>query len=196
MKIRSVFGYLILAIFLSGCSSKPKHTPVPEYLQSDARVFNNNNIRYWGDVEDGIFELYAYQNNLRWHPGKEYNFLAISGGSGNGAFSSGILNAWSDSEERPEFDTVTGISTGAIVAVFAYLGLEYDHVLTDLYTKTEDKDIFNAHNIFSILNKSSLLDTAPLQDKVRETLTPEILKTSRTRVPKRSLAISRFNTFR
>ncbi|WP_375749143.1 patatin-like phospholipase family protein [Vibrio sp. HN007] len=175
MKLRDIFAAFGLLLFLAGCSSKPKHVPVPEELQAEVRLLNDNKIRYWGDIEDGIFEMYDQQNKLRWKPGKEFNFLATSGGGGNGAFSSGILTAWSDSGERPEFDTVTGISTGAIVAVFAYLGSEYDDVLTDLYTNTDDKDIFDSYNIFSLFNKSALLDTSPLQKKVRDTITPEIL---------------------
>ncbi len=54
--------------------------------------------------------------------GRKYNVLALSGGGSNGAFSAGVINAWTATGTRPSFDIVTGISTGALIATFAYLG--------------------------------------------------------------------------
>jgi predicted acylesterase/phospholipase RssA len=51
--------------------------------------------------------------------------LALSGGGPDGAFGAGVLRAWTESGTRPEFDIVSGISTGAIIAPFAYLGFDY-----------------------------------------------------------------------
>lgn len=56
-------------------------------------------------------------------------FLAISGGSDNGAFGAGLINGWTVTGTRPEFTIVTGVSTGALIAPFAFLGPAYDPVL-------------------------------------------------------------------
>ena len=56
-------------------------------------------------------------------------FLAISGGGDNGAFSAGLLNGWTEAGTRPETKLVTGISTGALIAPFAFLGPKYDATL-------------------------------------------------------------------
>ena len=41
------------------------------------------------------------------------HFLAISGGGDDGAFGSGLLVGWTDAGDRPQFDVVTGVSTGS-----------------------------------------------------------------------------------
>src|SRR3954469_7036374 len=60
-----------------------------------------------------------------------YHFLALSGGGLYGAFGVGVLNGWSAAGTRPEFDAVTGISTGALMSTFAFLGPQYDQYLRD-----------------------------------------------------------------
>jgi predicted acylesterase/phospholipase RssA len=69
-------------------------------------------------------------------------FLALSGGGDNGAFAAGLLVGWSESGTRPTFKIVTGISTGALIASFAYLGSAYDPTITRMYADIERKDIF------------------------------------------------------
>ena len=60
---------------------------------------------------------------------REHHYLAISGGGANGAYGAGVLKGWSDTGTRPEFTIVTGISTGALTAPFAFLGPDYDNQL-------------------------------------------------------------------
>ena len=69
-------------------------------------------------------------------------FLAISGGGDNGAYGAGFLNGWTAAGTRPEFKVVTGVSTGALIAPFAFLGPKYDYVLERVYTTSSQKDIF------------------------------------------------------
>ena len=61
-------------------------------------------------------------------------YLAVSGGGDNGAFGAGLLNGWTETGTRPEFKMVTGVSTGALVAPFAFLGPSYDAALREVYT--------------------------------------------------------------
>ena len=74
-------------------------------------------------------------------------FLAISGGGDNGAFGSGFLNGWTASGTRPEFKVVTGVSTGALIAPFAFMGPKYDYVVRKVYTTTAQKNIFKKRRI-------------------------------------------------
>lgn len=89
-------------------------------------------------------------------------FLAISGGGDNGAFGAGLLNGWSASGTRPTFKVVTGVSTGALIAPFAFLGPQYDHVLEAVYTQTSGRDIFKKRNFISGLFGDAMADTRPL----------------------------------
>src|SRR2546430_13189633 len=67
------------------------------------------------------------------HPPK--NILILSGGDANGAFGCGILSGWRNAPGgRPKFDVVTGVSTGALIAAFAFLGEEQDDAnLAEVY---------------------------------------------------------------
>ena len=56
----------------------------------------------------------------------QIRLLSVSGGGENGAFGAGLLCGWSDRGTRPVFELVTGVSTGALTAPFAYLGSSYD----------------------------------------------------------------------
>jgi predicted acylesterase/phospholipase RssA len=89
-------------------------------------------------------------------------FLAISGGGDNGAFGAGLLNGWTAAGTRPEFKLVTGVSTGALIAPFAFLGPKYDYVIKRVYTQTSQKDIFKKRSFLKGLFGDAMADTAPL----------------------------------
>lgn len=60
--------------------------------------------------------------------------LAISAGGANGAYGAGVLIGWTEAGDRPQFDVVTGVSTGALIAPFAFLGSDWDATLRAAYT--------------------------------------------------------------
>jgi predicted patatin/cPLA2 family phospholipase len=66
--------------------------------------------------------------------GQDFNILAISGGAAGGAFGAGVLVGLTRAGRRPPFAIVTGVSTGALIAPFAFLGPEWDARLGDAYT--------------------------------------------------------------
>ena len=84
-------------------------------MQAAAVVPGFPDVRVWGDtVED--FRKVLPPNNGPW--------LAMSGGGADGAFAAGLLNGWTQSGKRPEFSVVTGVSIGALLAPYAFLGSE------------------------------------------------------------------------
>ena len=72
---------------------------------------------------------------------KNYPALIISGGVSNSAYGVGFLKGWSKEGSRPVFKIVTGVSSGGIVAIFAFLGKDYDDRLEELFTSISTKDI-------------------------------------------------------
>lgn len=104
------------------------------------------------------------------------SFLAISGGGDNGAYGAGFINGWTASGTRPEFKVVTGISTGALIAPFAFLGPKYDYVLERVYTTTAQKDIFKKRGIKSLIWGDAAADTTPLANIIASYVTPGFLQ--------------------
>jgi hypothetical protein len=92
-----------------------------------------------------------------------YAHLALSGGGASGAFGAGFLDGWTTSKQRPVFKIVTGVSTGALMAPFAFLGPDFDDALRDFYTTTRTRDIFVLGSLFTqLLWGEALADTGPL----------------------------------
>jgi hypothetical protein len=103
--------------------------------------------------------------------------LALSGGGMYGAFDVGVLHGWSASGQRPCFDVVTGISTGALIATFAFLGPQYDDFLRDSYVHISSSDIFRLRWLTpAVLFSDSLASSRPLRQKIEAAITPEVLR--------------------
>src|SRR5262245_54172988 len=94
---------------------------------------------------------------------KQQNYLALSGGGVYGAFTVGVLNGWTESGQRPPFDVVTGISTGALIATFAFLGPEYDQVIRDHTLPDRNPDLYRPRRPLSLLYSDSLVTVEPLK---------------------------------
>ena len=102
-------------------------------------------------------------------------YLAISGGGDNGAYGAGFLNGWTATGTRPQFKVVTGISTGALIAPFAFLGPKYDYVLEKVYTTSTQKDIFKKRGILKGLFGEAMTDTRPLAKVIESYVTRDFL---------------------
>ncbi|MCL4802595.1 MAG: patatin-like phospholipase family protein [Burkholderiales bacterium] len=90
------------------------------------------------------------------------NLLAVSGGGEDGAFGAGLLCGWSELGTRPAFNLVTGVSTGALTAPFAFLGPAYDGALRDVYTNVTLADIAESRGVVAAIFDDALSDTTPL----------------------------------
>lgn len=103
-------------------------------------------------------------------------FVAISGGGDNGAFTAGLLNAWTATGTRPEFKLVTGISTGALIAPFAFLGPKYDATLKEVYTNISPSDVIEHRSLIGGFFSDAMADNAPLLRLTRKSVTEDLLK--------------------
>ncbi|WP_417806787.1 patatin-like phospholipase family protein [Thioclava sp.] len=101
--------------------------------------------------------------------------LALSGGAEDGAFGAGALCGWSQHGTRPQFDIVTGVSTGALIAPFAFLGAEYDDILSRMFNMLNASDIMRL-NVATLFNDGALYDTTPLADMIAAYTPPALIK--------------------
>jgi hypothetical protein len=174
-------GTLCLLLLAAGCASVPERNPVPASLADTAEVPGMPGIRYWADDAPPYAKAWlelSPEDLLSRYPasfGNPHNYLAISGGGANGAFGAGLLNGWTASGSRPEFTVVTGISTGALIAPFAFLGPDYDHVLRKVYTEFSTKDLLEPRGLVETLTGEAATDSAPLRARIGEFVTEEVV---------------------
>lgn len=102
-------------------------------------------------------------------------FLVISGGGDKGAYAAGLLNGWTAAQTRPQFKLVTGVSTGALIAPFAFLGGTWDEKLKSLYTSISLKDVAVKRSIYGSVFGDAMADTGPLWKLVQKYVTQEML---------------------
>jgi predicted acylesterase/phospholipase RssA len=170
---RSLTRVLALALLVaaaSGCVSVPKRNPPPAVdVAYEAEIPGLPNARFWGDEPppwaDRWYEMTTEEARALAPEvvGIRHTYLAISGGGAKGAFSAGLLNGWTDSGDRPEFQVVTGISTGALIAPFAFLGPEYDDVIKEVYTTVSTEQIVKKRNLINTFRSDAAASTEPLQ---------------------------------
>jgi hypothetical protein len=104
-----------------------------------------------------------------------YNYLAVSGGGSDGAFGAGLLKGWTESGKRPKFKFVTGVSTGALIAPFAFLGPDYDVTLKEAYTTVDAQRLYLAHGLVSLLWEESFTDNKPFREMIAKYIDDKLL---------------------
>jgi predicted acylesterase/phospholipase RssA len=173
------------ALALAACASLARN-PVPPELTDEAVVPGLTEVRAWAGrpskAMERDFALSFQQESPLDFPiaadgTVRYPYLAISGGGANGAFGAGFLNGWSATGKRPVFKLVTGVSTGALMAPFAFLGPDYDDELRTFYTTTTSGNIFvRGSFIRQLLAGEALADTAPLAALIARNVDAELLR--------------------
>jgi hypothetical protein len=173
---RSTLAGLGLALVLAGCAAAPVRQPLPARQATPITAAGVPESRYWADETPRSFERWRAMSEaeLRERYGgildRPHAYLLLSGGGGDGAFGAGLLAGWTAHGTRPEFQYVTGISTGALIAPFAFLGPAYDERLRELYTTLRTRDLVRQRNIFKILTGNSAFDTTPLRRLLEKNL--------------------------
>lgn len=163
---------LCLALLLTACSTLPRNA-LPVELSGQATVPGMPVVRAYGgvlspDMMADLVHSFSQESSRDFPVASDglihYPHIALSGGGQNGAFGAGLINGWSEQGTRPVFKIVTGVSTGALMAPFVFLGPEYDDELEQFYTTTSSPNIFTQLRILpQLVRGESLLDTLPLQ---------------------------------
>ncbi len=189
-----------LVSLAAGCAGVPERNPLPESLADAAVIPGIPNARYWADQPPPYtadwFELSSEKLEARYAAifGRAHNYLAISGGGPRGAFAAGLLNGWTAAGTRPQFTMVTGVSTGALIAPFAFLGPDYDHMIKKFYTEFSTDDLMKERGKLKALFGDAAADSAPLRQKIAEFIDEDVMAAIATEHAKgRILAIGTTN---
>ena len=139
----------------------PPRTPFTAADEAAATIPGMPDARFWANSEAD------FEKALPPQPGP---WLILSTGGTDGAFGAGLLNGLSAAGNRPDYSVVTGVSTGALMAPFAFAGAKYDAALKDAYTKITSADVFEVGS-----TGESFLNSWPLKDLIAKQITPQLL---------------------
>jgi predicted acylesterase/phospholipase RssA len=149
----------------------PKETPkAPDPLartpfsledQESAKVAGIPDARAWGDSAADFVRLL---------PSASGPWLALSGGGADGAYGAGLITGWTQTGNRPEFTLVSGVSIGALIAPYAFLGSRYDEDLRQNFLSITAADVFEDH-----ATPESLMDTWPLKRLIEKRVSAKML---------------------
>jgi predicted acylesterase/phospholipase RssA len=139
----------------------PPRIPFTAADEALAAIPGMPDARFWAD------SIADFTAALPPQPGP---WLALSSGGADGAFGAGLLDGLSDSGKRPDYAVVTGVSTGALMAPFAFAGPRYDEALRAAYTKITAADVFEVGS-----TGESFVDSWPLKDLIAKQITPALL---------------------
>jgi hypothetical protein len=168
---------MFVSLAATACASLDRSDAVPADQEERANIPGMTGIRYWADsdpaamlsdAQDSLARERSYLASTGYQgPLPPVNYLAISGGGENGAFGAGLLVGWTKAGTRPTFKVVTGISTGALTAPYAFLGSAYDEELRAIYTTLSAKDVLEARGLITgVLFHDAMADNAPLRQTV------------------------------
>ena len=156
---------------MGGCAGQQARIPYTASEAAIAQPAGYEHIRVWLDeTRDNPPDFGPVLG-----PGETARYLALSGGGGNGAYGAGLLNGWTQSGQRPTFTTVSGVSTGALIAPFAFLGPSYDATVRDIYTGGEAETLVAAPDLGRAAFGSSLFGGKGLLDLVSRYVDADIV---------------------
>ena len=103
----------------------------------------------------------------------ELIILMISGGGSNGAFGAGVACGNIDKYTLPDFNIVTGVSTGALQATAVFIGKDGKNILKEAYTTITEDDVVDKY--FFPLLQNSLSSNKRLKALINKYITDRVV---------------------
>jgi predicted acylesterase/phospholipase RssA len=172
-----LFAGLLAVLVIASCVTVSRPGPVGLVSPVEARLpgfpanirfVNPDTATFLTSVRDGVRRAREAAGD------GSLDILSLSGGGAGGGFGAGVMKGLSESGRRPQFELVTGVSTGALIAPFAFLGSDWDDRLADAYTSGEAEALTQSFG-FASLFRVGLLDSSNLRTLVTKFVTPEMI---------------------
>ncbi len=153
----------VSSLAVGGCASTKERIPYTLAEAEAADVPGMSGVRFYADAPAFVFDRFRQEvfaaAQARHEP---VTLMALSSGGSDGAFGAGFLKGLSESHQRPQPTIVTGISTGALMSPFAFLGPQYDATLQDLYTSGFASALVEDASVLNGLIGNALVDSDKL----------------------------------
>ena len=168
---------LLIVLTLTACGTTPRPTPPPEgsaVAQPWGAVPYRASETLSDSLVDSLRAKFEQARVAATEGQIPYRALTLSGGGSRGAYGAGVLTGWTERGDRPQFDVVTGISTGALMATHAFLGSDFDADL-ELYKDLSNEDVLIEYGLFKTLRSTAASDSTPLRENLSSVITEETL---------------------
>ena len=169
-------GLAALSVSIGGCASTIERIPYTQAEAEAAEIPGMGRVRFYADAPASVFDRFrapvfaaARARNA------PVTYLALSSGGSDGAFGAGFLKGLSESHRRPDFTIVSGVSTGALMSPFVFLGPQYDGTLEDLYTSGYASALVKDVSFINGLIGNSLVDSDKLGRLIARYVTQPVL---------------------
>ena len=162
---------LIFSLLFVGCATRPIALPKAHAnalpwgaIDLDIKSNETYSIRHsLGSVLTQKADKFSGQNQ-----NVPFNILTLTGGGSRGAFGTGLLAGWSQKRTMPKFDIITGISTGAVMAPFIFLGGEELKKIEYFYTQMNTDEVFT-NSLLHIFGYGYIMNAKPLKALFKKT---------------------------
>ena len=173
--IRTALGLALSAALVSACATAPRLDSPLASPRGAAPVGFPTSIRTETTDMDFLKEdAVVHQQALAKASDRTVDLLALSGGGAGGAFGAGVLIGLTEAGTRPRFEMVTGVSTGALIAPFAFLGSEWDDELRKAYQGEATGNLMQSRGVGALWDVG-MFDGKPLRDLVARFVTDELV---------------------
>jgi hypothetical protein len=172
---------LVVIVMVTGCAAIHREQAPETTLATTTPVGFQSVVRYANTYSSGDPRVIgsrlseAVQRLRTSSMDGTLNILALSGGGAGGAFGAGALVGLSRRGERPQFDIVTGVSAGALIAPFAFLGPGWDDQLADAFSGPQTEHLLDSRGIGSLF-RPGIYESGPLVELVDHFVTGELLE--------------------
>ncbi len=168
--MKTILLSLLISFLFLGCATRPPALPETHAqklpwgaIDLDISSDHNCSIKHsLGTVLTQKANKYSAHNGT-----VPLDILTLTGGGSRGAFGTGFLVGWRDRGDMPTFDIVTGISTGAVMAPFIFLGGDELKKAEYFYTKMNTEDVFE-RSWLNFFGYGHIMNAKPLQKLFRQ----------------------------
>jgi hypothetical protein len=170
---------LLAALSVAACATAPRKPAPPSRVGPAAPTGFPATVRSIGsDRRFFVEHMEELRQRVKAARGSgPINILALSGGGAGGAYGAGALAGLSRRGERPQFAVVTGVSTGALIAPFAFLGPAWDAQLKDAFASARTEHLLRSRGIAALF-RPGVYQGKPLIELVDHYVTDELIQQS------------------
>jgi predicted acylesterase/phospholipase RssA len=167
---------IFLCLALSGCVAVTTRDNYSVEELYSTKISGRDDLRFFPSRNPDLQATLGWSEAPPPVPDGRFDILALSSGGPDGAFGAGALKGLAQTANRPDYEIVTGISTGAIMAPFVFTGAQNDAILEKFYTSGEMAELVGQPNVLAALSGPALYSDAKIVPFVNRHINAALLR--------------------